>query len=185
DAVRGMRLDPPPDRITGRARDVLAAADAVLTASGTASLEAMLLKRPMVVAYKVSPLTYRVVRRLGVARLPHFSLPNLLAGRGPVPEFVQDRGGPDTMGPALLGCLTGEALDPDWYHEFDSIRASLRRDANATAAAAVIELVEARSRESLAAARSRRPAPRTPRLRCATQLEHASDVRDAILDCTE
>src|SRR5690606_26478250 len=107
DAVRGMRLDPPPDRITGRARDVLAAADAVLTASGTASLEAMLLKRPMVVAYKVTPLTYRVVRRLGVARLPHFSLPNLLAGRGLVPEFVQDQVRPDTMGPALLGCLTG------------------------------------------------------------------------------
>src|SRR5690606_37921611 len=107
EAVRGRRLDPAPVLIRGRARDVMAAADAVLTASGTASLEALLLKRPMVVAYKVTPLTYQVVRRLGVARLPNFSLPNLLAGRGLVPEFLQGRVRPDEMGPALLGCLTG------------------------------------------------------------------------------
>lgn len=142
EAVRGMRLEPPPLCVTGRARQVMSAADAVLTASGTASLEALLLKRPMVVAYKVSPLTYRIVRRLGVERLPHFSLPNLLAGRGLVPEFVQESVRPDSMGAALLGCLTGEGLDADWYHEFDSIHASLRRDANASAAAAVIELLE-------------------------------------------
>ncbi|HEX6997044.1 MAG TPA: lipid-A-disaccharide synthase [Gammaproteobacteria bacterium] len=153
EAVRGMRLDPPPIRVTGRARDVMAAADAVLTASGTASLEALLLKRPMVVAYKVASLTYVVVRRLGVARLPHFSLPNLLAGRGLVPEFVQDQVRPDAMGPALLGCLTGEALDPDWYHEFDSIHAALRRDANATAAAAVIELLESGGQQEAASCR--------------------------------
>src|SRR5690606_11644413 len=139
----------------GRARDVLAAADAVLTASGTASLEAMLLKRPMVVAYKVAPLTYSVVRRLGVARLPHFSLPNLLAGRGLVPEFVQGQVRPDEMGPALLGCLTGESLDPDWYHTFDSIHASLRPAANASAADAVLELLESGEQEKAASCRMR------------------------------
>ena len=155
EAVRGMRLDPAPVLIRGRARDVMAAADAVLTASGTASLEALLLKRPMVVAYKVTPLTYQVVRRLGVARLPNFSLPNLLAGRGLVPEFLQGRVRPDEMGPALLGCLTGEGLDPDWYHEFDSIHASLRRDANATAAAAVIELLESGGQQEAAPCRIR------------------------------
>ncbi|MFS8608230.1 MAG: lipid-A-disaccharide synthase [Gammaproteobacteria bacterium] len=153
EAVEGMRLDPAPLRFTGIARDVMAAADAVLTASGTASLEALLLKRPMVVAYKVAPLTYVVVRRLGVARLPHFSLPNLLAGRGLVPEFAQDRVRPDTMGPAVLGCLTGEGLDPDWYHEFDSIHTALRRDANASAAAAVIELLESGGQREAASCR--------------------------------
>jgi len=141
EAVAGMRLDPAPTRFTGRARDVMAAADAVLTASGTASLEALLLKRPMVVAYRVAPLTYAIVKRLGVGRLPHFSLPNLLAGRRLVPEFAQHDVRPELMGPALLGCLTGEGLDADWYHAFDSIHESLRRDANAAAADAVIELL--------------------------------------------
>lgn len=140
-AVRDMRLDPPPHLIKGRAREVMAAADAVLTASGTASLEAMLLKRPMVVAYRVAPLTYSVVRRLGVRRLPHFSLPNLLAGRALVPEFVQDQVRPEVLGPALLGCLYGEGLDPDWYDAFDSIHRQLRCDANVAAADAVLELL--------------------------------------------
>ena len=88
--------------ITARAREVMTAADVVLTASGTASLEALLLKRPMVVAHRIVPLTYWIVRRLGVAKLPHFSLPNLLAGRGVVPEFVQDQVRPEVLGPPLL-----------------------------------------------------------------------------------
>lgn len=145
EAVQGMRLDPAPDRFIGKAREVLAAADAVLTASGTASLEALLLKRPMVVAYRVAPLTYAIVRRLGVGRLPYFSLPNLLAERRLVPEFGQGDVRPDRMGPALLACLTGEGLDSDWYDAFDSIHDSLRRDANAGAAEAVIELLRPES----------------------------------------
>jgi lipid-A-disaccharide synthase len=152
-AVAGMRLDPEPMRFTGRAREVMAAADAVLTASGTASLEALLLKRPMVVAYRVTPLTYAIARRLGVGRLPHFSLPNLLAGRELVPEFVQDAVRPDLMGPKLLGCMTGEGLDADWYHAFDSIHDVLRRDANAAAADAVLELLYPGGREEAASCR--------------------------------
>ncbi len=93
-----------------RAREVMAAADVVLTASGTASLEALLTKRPMVVAYKMVPLTYWLVRRLGVAKLPYFSLPNLLAGRTLVPEFVQGEVRPDVLGPAVLGALDGTDL---------------------------------------------------------------------------
>src|SRR5690606_38133685 len=131
----------------GRAREVMADADAVLTASGTASLEAMLLKRPMVVAYRVAPLTYSIVRRLGVRRLPHFSLPNLLAGRALVPEFVQDQVRPEVLGPALLGCLYGEGLDPDWYDAFDPIHRQLRGDANVAAAEAVLELLTPNRKE--------------------------------------
>jgi lipid-A-disaccharide synthase len=124
-----------------RARDVMAAADVVLTASGTASLEALLTKRPMVVAYKMVPLTYWLVRMLGVAKLPHFSLPNLLAGRSLVPEFVQNDVRPEVLGPAVLGALDGTALAPGWYDAFADIHRQLRCDASASAAREVLALV--------------------------------------------
>ena len=119
----------------------MAAADVVLTASGTASLEALLTKRPMVVAYKMVPLTYWLVRQLGVAKLPHFSLPNLLAGRALVPEFVQGQVRPDVLGPAVLGALDGTALPAGWYDAFADIHRQLRCDASASAAREVLALV--------------------------------------------
>jgi lipid-A-disaccharide synthase len=137
------RLDPAPVLVEGRARDVVTAADAVLTASGTATLETLLLKRPMVVAYRFSPLTYAVVRRLGVERLPHFSLPNLLAGRRVVPELRQGEVRAETLGAALASVLDGEGLGEGWYDAFASIHRDLRRGADDAAAAAVLELVEA------------------------------------------
>jgi lipid-A-disaccharide synthase len=140
-ACRGLELVPAPSVIAGRSRDVMAAADVVLTASGTASLEAMLLKRPMVVAYRLSPLTYWLVRRLGVGRLTHFSLPNLLAGRTVVPEFVQEQVRADVLGPAVLGYLDGNALDAGWYDVFARIHGELRCNASAAAAQAVLGLV--------------------------------------------
>jgi lipid-A-disaccharide synthase len=124
-----------------KAREVMAAADVVLTASGTASLEALLTKRPMVVAYKMVPLTYWLVRRLGVAKLPHFSLPNLLAGRALVPEFVQGQVRPDVLGPAVLGALDGTSLPAGWYDAFADIHRQLRCDASASAAREVLALV--------------------------------------------
>jgi lipid-A-disaccharide synthase len=124
-----------------RAREVLAAADVVLTASGTASLEALLTKRPMVVAYKMVPLTYWLVRQLGVAKLPYFSLPNLLAGRALVPEFVQGDVRPDVLGPAVLGALDGTDLPAGWYDAFADIHRQLRCDASASAAREVLALV--------------------------------------------
>jgi lipid-A-disaccharide synthase len=127
--------------IPQKAREIMAAADVVLTASGTASLEALLTKRPMVVAYKMVPLTYWLLRRLGVSKLPHFSLPNLLAGRALVPEFVQDQVRPDVLGPALLGALDGSGLKPGWYDAFTDIHRQLRCDASASAAREVLALV--------------------------------------------
>jgi lipid-A-disaccharide synthase len=126
------------------ARDVMAAADVVLTASGTASLEALLTKRPMVVAYKLVPLTYWIVRRLGVARLPYFSLPNLLAGRALVPEYVQGDVRPDVLGPAVLALLAGTGLKAGWYDAFTEIHRQLRCDASASAAREVLALVRGR-----------------------------------------
>lgn len=127
--------------VPNRARDVMAAADVVLTASGTASLEALLIKRPMVVAYKMVPLSYWLVRRLGVSRLPHFSLPNLLAGRELVPEFVQEQVRADVLGPAILAAFDGSGLKSGWYDAFDEIHRQLRRDASASAAREVLKLV--------------------------------------------
>jgi len=140
-----VKLERPPHLFTGQAREVMAAADVVLTASGTASLEALLLKRPMVVAYRIAPLTYWLVRKLGVAKLAHFSLPNLLAGRSVVPEFVQDQVRPEVLGPAISRYLDGEPLVPDWYDVFAGIHRQLRRDASAAAAQAVLELLRGTS----------------------------------------
>jgi lipid-A-disaccharide synthase len=136
------RRDAAPTLVVGRAREVMAAADAVLTASGTASLEALLLKRPMVVAYRMAPMSYWLFRRLGVARLPHFSLPNLLAGRRLVAEYVQNQVRPDVLGPAVLDCLDGRMPDPDWRAQFDAIHARLRCGADEAAAVAVLDLLQ-------------------------------------------
>jgi lipid-A-disaccharide synthase len=130
--------------VTGRAREVMAAADAVLTASGTASLEALLLKRPMIVAHRLSRLTYWLARSMGVSRLPSFSLPNLLAGRAVVPEYVQEQVRADILGPAMLRCLDGRALAADWHAVFSDIHRTLRQGASASAADAIATLAQAR-----------------------------------------
>jgi len=132
--------DLPVRLIDGRAREVMAAADAVLLASGTATLEAMLLKRPMVVAYRLATPTYWLARRL--VRLPHFALPNLLAGQALVPEFIQDAVTPDAMGAALLRCLDDMATREAQVGTFDAIHDQLRRDADGNAALAVLEVAK-------------------------------------------
>jgi lipid-A-disaccharide synthase len=135
-----IRLAERPLMLQGRTRDVIAAADVVLTASGTATLETLLLGRRMVVAHRIVPLTYWLVRRLGVSRLPNFSLPNLLAGRRIVPEFVQNRVTAEVLGPALLEVLEDRLIDSEWREQFARIRRNLKRDASQTAAASVIDL---------------------------------------------
>jgi lipid-A-disaccharide synthase len=143
-ATAGVELSPAPALITGKARDVMAASDLVLTASGTATLEAALLKRPMVVAYRISPLSYLLAHSMGITRLAHFSLPNLLARRTLVPEFKQEQVRAEVLGPALLDWLEGRPLDPDWHEMFTSIHEQLRCGASAQAARAVLDLVAAK-----------------------------------------
>ncbi len=129
--------------VDGRAQDAVAASDAVLVASGTATLETALVKRPMVVAYRVAPLTAWLVRDLKLVKTEFFSQPNLLAGRQLVPEYFQEQVRPDVLGPALL-----EQLDrPDRAElvaAFGEIHRVLRRDASARAAEAVLELLDSR-----------------------------------------
>jgi lipid-A-disaccharide synthase len=125
--------------LQGRSREALAAADVALLASGTATLEAMLLKRPMVVAYRVAPLTAWIARRL--VTVAHFALPNLLAGRERVPELIQDAATVENLGPAVLRWLDDATAREALVADFDSLHARLRRDASQQAAAAIAELL--------------------------------------------
>jgi lipid-A-disaccharide synthase len=88
-----------------RSREAIAAADCVLTASGTATLETLLLKRPMLVAYRINALTYRLVMALKLIKVPYAAMANLLVGRELAQEFLQARCRADLMAPALLALL--------------------------------------------------------------------------------
>ncbi|MDX1722882.1 MAG: lipid-A-disaccharide synthase [Pseudomonas sp.] len=128
--------DLPLTLLDGRSHDALAACDAVLIASGTATLEALLYKRPMVVAYKVAPLTYLILKRL--VSSAYISLPNLLAERLLVPELIQDAATPEALAQALAPLLDDGEVQTEG---FDVIHRALRRDASAQAADAVLKLV--------------------------------------------
>ncbi|MGB4073191.1 lipid-A-disaccharide synthase [Pseudomonas sp.] len=127
--------DLPLTLLNGRSHEVLAACDAVLIASGTATLEALLYKRPMVVAYKVAPLTYRILKRLVTSA--YISLPNLLAERLLVPEMIQDAATPEALAQLLAPLLDGGEIQTEG---FDVIHRALRRDASVQAAQAVLQL---------------------------------------------
>ncbi len=138
-----QRLAPqlPVTLVDGRSREAMAAADCVLTASGTATLEALLLKRPMVVGYRVHPLSYHVVKQLRLVKVAHVAMANLLAGCALAPEFIQDACRADRMAPALLGLLEDPARVERIQTEYARIHGELRRDAAATAAMAVLDLI--------------------------------------------
>ena len=127
--------DLPLTLLNGRSHEALAACDAVLIASGTATLEALLYKRPMVVAYKVAPLTYRILKRLVTSA--YISLPNLLAERMLVPEMIQDAATPEALAQLLAPLLDGGEVQTEG---FDVIHRALRRDASVQAAKAVLQL---------------------------------------------
>ena len=126
--------------LEGQARTALAAADVVLLASGTATLETMLSKRPMVVGYRVSNLTYRIVRALGLLKVDRYALPNVLAGKDLAPELMQDDCTPDALAAAVLHWFRNPdavaALQPD----YERLHLELRRDASASAAQAIASL---------------------------------------------
>jgi lipid-A-disaccharide synthase len=127
--------DLPLTLLDGRSHEALAACDAVLIASGTATLEALLYKRPMVVAYRVAPMTYRILKRL--VKSPYISLPNLLAERLLVPELIQDAATADALAQTLVPLIDGGQVQTEG---FDVIHRALRRDASVSAADAVIKL---------------------------------------------
>lgn len=130
--------DLPLTLLDGRSHVALAACNAVLIASGTATLEALLYKRPMVVAYRLAPLTYWILKRM--VKSPYVSLPNLLAQRLLVPELLQDAATAEALAQTLLPLLeNGDAQTAG----FDAIHRTLRRDASNQAAEAVLNLIGA------------------------------------------
>jgi lipid-A-disaccharide synthase len=120
----------------GHAHEAMAASDAVLAASGTATLEAALLKRPMVIAYKMAPWSYRLMRHMGY--LPYVGLPNILAGRFVVPEFIQDQATPENLARALLSFLSDPESCARIGDTFREIHLRLRQNAAEKAAEAVL-----------------------------------------------
>ncbi len=132
--------DLPVTLVDGRSREVIAAADAVLTASGTATLETLLSKRPMVVAYRVHPLSYQLVKRLGLVKVPYIAMANLLVGRALAPEFIQDRCRPELLAPALLDLLDDPARLAEIRVLYGRVHQDLRRNAARQAARAVLAL---------------------------------------------
>jgi len=124
--------------IDGRSHDCLEAADVVLVASGTATLEAALFKRPMVIAYRMPALSAWITRRKGIIRFA--GLPNILAGEELVPELLQERATPTALADAVLGMLNDTSRRAELIERFGRMREELTRD-TASLAADVIQSV--------------------------------------------
>ncbi len=125
----------------GRSRDVMAAVDVIMLASGTAALEAMLFKRPMVVTYKLSPLTYAIVKRM--IKTDFVSLPNILAGEEVAKELIQDQATAVNLAQETLRLLQDGGAADAVSERFRNIHQQLRQNASAKAAAAVLSLASA------------------------------------------
>ena len=125
--------------LDGRARTAMAAADTVLLASGTASLEALLLRRPMVITYRTTALTHHIMKAM--LRVDYIGLPNLLAGEPLVPELIQRDAVPERLGPAVLEFLESRQVQEAFGAASERIHAQLRQNADAGAAEAILRLV--------------------------------------------
>ncbi len=126
--------------LSGRSHEALAACDAALVASGTATLETALIGRPMVIAYRMPWLSYRIM--LGKAYLPWIGLPNILCRDAVVPEFIQDRATPQAMGQALLRQLDDAAERERIGARFAELHGQLRRGCAGRAATMLRELAD-------------------------------------------
>lgn len=125
----------------GHAHDAMIAADGVLVASGTATLEAALLKRPMVITYKMLPLTYWLSKRK--AYLPYVGLPNVLAGKFVVPEILQDDATPENLAQALLNLVNDKDAVAELETLFADMHTQLKQDTAHKAAQAILPYLTA------------------------------------------
>lgn len=121
------------------ARDVISAADVVLLASGTATLETMLCKKPMVVAYRFSAVTYRIIKSLVTVK--YMSLPNLLANNEIVPEFTQGEASPENLARAVLAWLADKPRQQKIINQFIALHQELHMDAGEKAVDAIVDLL--------------------------------------------
>tara|TARA_B100001250_G_scaffold179182_1_gene154044 strand:+ start:10403 stop:11593 length:1191 start_codon:yes stop_codon:yes gene_type:complete len=127
--------------IIGKARSVISASNVVLTASGTASLEVALIKKPMVVAYIVSDISYWIFNKLGLDKLASFSLPNLLSNSKHVPEYSQEEVRPDKIGQTLESMLKHPKNFEKQKKIFNEIHIKLRINASKNSAKAIYNLI--------------------------------------------
>ncbi len=140
DAIRdNAAWDLPLTRMFGHSRDAVAAADAVLVASGTATLEALLLKRLMVVTYRVSWVSYWLIRMF--SHVKNYSMPNNLAGRALVPELLQGDAVPEKLGTEIENQLSHGERGRATLQTFREIHNDLRRDASEKAADAILAVL--------------------------------------------
>jgi lipid-A-disaccharide synthase len=137
--VQQVPNDLPIHLLDGQSHDVIAAADVVLMASGTATLEAMLLKRPMVVAYRMANITYWLAKLL--VHIPYISLPNLLAKKLLVPEFIQNQVTTENLVPAILELLNNPNKVQSLQNNFTKLHHNLKQSANQKAAQAILSLI--------------------------------------------
>ena len=125
------------------AQAAMAASDVVLLASGTAALEAALIGRPVVAAYKLAPLTYALARSLRLVKVRHFTLPNLLTEEPLVPEFLQSEATSHALCESVFSLLQDEERRTVIELEFAKLRDQLARGADQRAARAVLDAARA------------------------------------------
>src|SRR5690606_42027550 len=128
--------DLPLQILFGHAHLAMEAADAVIVASGTATLEAALIKRPMVITYRMPALSWQLLKRMNY--LPYVGLPNVLAGRFIVPELLQNQAIPENLAAATLKLARDKALMAEIRAEFTRMHESLRQDSQEKAAQAIL-----------------------------------------------
>ncbi|OGA04308.1 MAG: hypothetical protein A3I00_06275 [Betaproteobacteria bacterium RIFCSPLOWO2_02_FULL_64_12] len=133
---REHAADLPLTVLFGHARDAIAASDAVLVASGTATLEAALYKKPMVITYRMAELTWRLMSRM--RRQPWVGLPNIIAGEYIVPELLQDDATPENLAQAMLNVLSDPVVRERLPQRLRSIHLALRQNAADKAAQAIM-----------------------------------------------
>lgn len=136
--------DLPITLIDGQARTAMIAADVVLTASGTATLEALLLGRAMVVAYRLNALTYWIVKRFNLVRIPYVAMANLLAEEALAPEFIQHAATPGALADALSELIESPERIKQIQQRYQQLHRQLQQDSSRKAAEAVLSLVEQR-----------------------------------------
>lgn len=130
--------------LDGNAQDALQSADAVLLASGTATLEALLYKKPMVVAYRLQWLTHWIFTRFNLIKSPFVSLANMLAGEEIAPEILQDDVQPQILAKAIIDILESDTIHNTMQEIGQRVHRELRQDASSMAADAVLELLRSK-----------------------------------------
>jgi lipid-A-disaccharide synthase len=129
--------------VEGRARDVITSANTVVCASGTVTLETLLINRPMVSVYRVAPATYHLAKSFKLIKRQFFALPNILAGEALIPELIQDEVSPERIAGETLRWLNEDSLRQHLGERFEAMHDQLRCNASEQAAAAISRLLDA------------------------------------------